>query len=150
MNEQLIRMIEQVKNELARNPNAILFGDVHDGNKKITPTDVCNHAYFEFLKQVDGGRFGIIDFWSFNDLPNHQFRMNGQINGTEIGQLLYEPLILENLSGHVLYSRHDGVQDLGSFNDFLSTFVFGVRYAELAPEPHVDEWFQFLKRIAFI
>ncbi|MGG3283320.1 hypothetical protein [Paenibacillus solani] len=111
--------------------------------------------YFEFLTESDGARFGAVDLWSFEELPSHQFRVTEFFGGTEkwfeVGQVLYEPLVIEKSSGQVycFFQGHPARvgQTLGDFNLFLLNYVFGRKYEELVPNVQSEEWYQFLKRI---
>lgn len=155
MDDQLKSIIKKVKEKLAAEPESIIYGELNEGNTDIEVTNDCFKQYFEFLKESDGARCGAVDLWAFDELFLHQFRVSDFSGGTEkwieVGQVLYEPLVIEKDSGQVycFYQGHPdkAAQTLGDFNYFLLNYVFGRKYEELVPDAHLEDWYQFLKRI---
>ncbi|MGG3889849.1 hypothetical protein [Metabacillus fastidiosus] len=129
-----------------------------EGNQNIEFDTVCFKQYYHFLTLSDGARCGVIDLWSYNELPLHQFHASELTGGVEkwveIGQVLYGPLVIEKNSGliyyfHEYYSESMG-ENLGNFNYFMLNYVFGQKYGELLPDSHLEDWYSFLKRIDLI
>ncbi|MBU5354914.1 hypothetical protein KQI74_21690 [Paenibacillus barcinonensis] len=157
MDKQLHNLITRVKIKLEAEPKGIIYGEFYKGNTDIKSSDKVLKPYFEFLGVTDGARCGVMDFWSFNELGSHQYRIADLIGGLEkwieIGQILYEPLVIDKHSGEV-FCFEQGYQistdkSLGDFNYFISNYVFGPKYKEFVPDVDLDDWFQFLKRIKF-
>ncbi|MFD0590086.1 hypothetical protein ACFQZE_19065 [Paenibacillus sp. GCM10027627] len=155
MNGQLKIIMGKIKEELAVLSDSIIYGELNDGNTGIKSDKETFKQYYEFLTESDGARFGAIDLWSFDGLSSHQFRLSEFFGGTErwleVGQVLYEPLVIEKNSGQVycFYQGHPDMvgQPLGDFNFFLFNYAFGRKYEELVPGAHLEEWYQFLRRI---
>jgi hypothetical protein len=154
MNSQLKSVIQKVKEQLILEPDGIIFGELHEGNHNAHSNHKILQRYFDFLKESDGARCGAIDLWSFNELDTNQYRVT-ELSGSiekwfEIGQILYEPLVIDKISGEVYlfegYPDGEG-RSFGDLEDFLLNYVFGGRYAEIIPNAESDEWYQFLKRI---
>ncbi|MEK4063903.1 MULTISPECIES: hypothetical protein [Paenibacillus] len=150
-----LSIIKKVKEKLVAEPDSIIFGELNEGNTGIKSNDDCIKQYFEFLKESDGARCGAVDLWSFDEFPSHQSRVSDFLGGIEnwieVGQVLYEPLVIDKNSGQV-YCFCQGHparvgQTLGDFHYFLLNYVFGGKYEELIPDAHLDDWYQFLKRI---
>ncbi|MUG44312.1 hypothetical protein [Paenibacillus woosongensis] len=153
MNEKLRSVIKRVKVKLAVEPDSIIFGELNEGNPEIQLDSDYYKQYMEFLKEVNGGRCGAVDLWSFDELYMHQSRVTDYLGGTdrwlEVGQVLYEPLVIEKSSGQVYYF-YQGYSDrlgqtLGDYDYFLLNYVFGRKYEELVPDAHLEEWYQFIK-----
>ncbi len=158
MDGQLKSIIGKVKEKLVAEPDSIIYGELNEGNTGIKFDNDYLKQYFEFLKESDGARCGAVDLWSFNELSLHQSRVSDFLGGTEkwieVGQVLYEPLVIEKYSGQVyyFYQGHPARvgQTFGDFNYFLLNYVFGRRYEELVPDAHLEDWYQFLKRFNII
>ncbi|MGM7637651.1 hypothetical protein [Bacillus sp. Hm123] len=155
MNELLKSIVEKVKEDLISEPDSIIYGELNDGNKNINSDDNHLKEHYDFLRICDGARCGAIDLWSYDELSLHQSRVSNFLGGTEkwveVGQVLYEPLVIEKESG-LIYCFHQGHpakigQTLGSFNYFMLNYVFGKKYEELIPDSHLEDWYQYLKRI---
>lgn len=160
MNTILLQTFKLVKNELDKNPASVIFAQLKPGIKIDEEEAIKkNDAYSEFLKVTDGARFGAIDFWSYDDLKRNQFVLHERqnSNGTllSVGQILYQPLILDSADQSVYTFKQDDdlaipLTFIGDFDDFLSTYVFGEKYQEIIPDYNGDEWILFLKTIKVI
>ncbi|WP_143536095.1 hypothetical protein [Saccharibacillus sp. O23] len=113
--------------------------------------------YREMLDLFDGARCGAIDLWSYADLPQHQFRVSDVEGGPnawiEIGQVLYEPLLLnrENGSIYLLNTDRDDLCLLASnLQSFLKNDIFGSGYAKLVPDHEHDGWYLFLHEMGLV
>ncbi|OKP86582.1 hypothetical protein [Paenibacillus sp. P32E] len=153
MDSRLKSIIDNVKNKLIDEPDSIIIGELNHGNKFIKTDEVHLKDYFDFLSEVDGARCGAIDLWSYDELSQHQIRVSDYLDGKwlEIGQVLYEPIVINENSGQVYCFKlgypFQEAQPLGDFNYFLINYVFGRKYEELVPDSHLDYWYQFLEKI---
>lgn len=160
MNGKLKWIIETVKLELRKEPSAIVIGKLGDRNKnEILNDNLKIQSYYEFLREYNGARFGSIDLWSSELLLKNQYRVTeipgGEDNWTCIGQILYEPTVINKKDGKVyrFYQGHETDMQadcFGVFDEFLLRYVFGEKYAEIIPDAEEEEWYQFLKRINLV
>lgn len=157
LNDNLIKIIDLAKQKLKERPGSILFGDLAKGEDKI-PDNLNCPIYSEFLKICNGARCGDIDFWSINDLSQNQFYVINMEGGQEvwlcIGQVLYEPLILNKRDKKVYLLRKDELDNapifcFESFSDLMKYYVFGEGYRDIVPDAENDEWYIFLKENKF-
>lgn len=160
MNNNLRVIIQNIQKELKNEPDAPIIGKMSDGNLKINDANNINlKEYIEFLKECDGARCGAIDFVSFDEIPDIQYRVTDIPGGNDvwicIGQILYEPLVINKTDGNV-YLYYQGHEDevqpksFGSFDYFLMEYVFGKKYAEIIPDADQEEWYQFLKKLKLV
>jgi len=159
MNTQLHQTLKLVKNELDKNPDSIVFAQLKPGIKVEGRAMEKIGAYSEFLEVTNGARFGSIDFWSYDGLKKNQFVLHEQQNSKDslisIGQILYEPLILDIIDQSIYTFKQDDDPDIpmtfiSDFDYFLSNYVFGERYHEIIPDYDNDEWILFLKKMKII
>jgi hypothetical protein len=159
MNTQLLQTIALVKKELDKNPASIIFAQLKSGIKIGDAEIEKIGVYSEFLEITNGARFGAIELWSYDDPKRNQFVLYDRQNSNEsvisIGQILYEPLILDISDQSVYTFKQDDDSDIpmtfiGDFDYFLSNYVFGERYGEIIPDYDSDEWILFLKNIKII
>jgi len=159
MNTKLLQIFELVKNELDKNPASIIFAQLKLGIELEEEAVEKIGAYSEFLEVTNGARFGAIDFWSYDDLKRNQYTLHERQNSNgsliAIGQILYEPLVLDIADQSVYTFKQDDdavvpMTFLGDFDDFLSTYVFGEKYQKIIPDYDNDEWILFLKKLKVI
>lgn len=110
------------------------------------PKSVACTSYGRFLTDLsDGGRFGVVDLWSVEELSTKQFRSCEPERLLEIGQILYEPLVLDLQHDSLSWVRESsGTVILGHFETFLQRYVFGERYREIAAADD-DLWLSYLE-----
>jgi len=158
MNDQLKQTIQRVRAVLEADPAGIVIGELRAGNPGIEIPVGPLAEYYEFLAECDGARCGAIDFWSLDELPGNQFRV-GHLPGAGkwlcVGQLLYEPLVINRANGRLWLFRQGPPPDtegaeLGAFGRFLSHDVFGLGYPHLVPHPEADRWCALLGRLALL
>lgn len=153
MEDLLKARVEKVGNELLADPNSIIYGELNSGIEKSLENNTIPVEYYYFLELSNGARCGGIDIWSYEELPSHQFRVSDFSGGNEkwieVGQVLYEPLVIDKEAGTVfLYKDEQKLEGVaGDFKDFSLYYIFGKKYKELIPDSHLDEWFQLLKRL---
>lgn len=156
MDEHLYDLITKVKATLEAEPDSIIYGELGAGNTGVEVNDTVLKLYLEFLGKFDGARCGVIDLWSFETLASHQYRIadfrGGLDQWLEVGQILYEPLVINKHSGYIyrFTQNHQEVWtkvNLGEFNSFLFHYVFGLKYEELVPDVHQDDWLKFLQKL---
>lgn len=157
MNDKLKWIIKTVKSELSKEPSAIIIGKLGDSSKNEVLNDDLNlQPYYEFLRECNGARCGSIDLWSAEILLKNQYRVTeipgGEDNWICIGQILYEPTVINKMDGKVyrFYQGHETdmpADCFGIFDEFLMRYVFGENYAEIIPDADEEEWYQFLKKI---
>lgn len=150
MNSNLKLLIKSVKKSLEIEPNNMMIGDLNEGWNEVN-----NFIHLSYLSEFNGGRCGSIDLWSMDKLSSNQYRLSAlnQNEWLEIGQVLYEPLVLNKTSGEVYLMDEDVEKKKASFKDieyFLSNYVFGQRYKEIIPEGEKDEWYIFLEKFNLI
>ena len=153
MDNDLLKIISVAREKLKETPHSMLFGDLPNGEDKISNNNDIFPAYYEFLKVCNGARCGDIDLWSNNDLPDTQFYIEELDGGRDIwlciGQILYEPLIFNCMDEKVYFFRKDELDSapifiFDSFYDFFKNYVFGQKYKEIIPDVDNDSWYDFL------
>ncbi len=156
MDKPLYDLITKLKVTLEAEPDSIIYGELGEGRPNLEMKDTALELYLEFLKKFDGARCRVIDLWSFETLTSHQYRIAGFMGEPdewlEVGQILYEPLVINKNSGHIYYftQNHQEVWtkgDLGDFNHFLCHYVFGLKYKEIVPDVYRDDWYSLLEKI---
>ena len=154
MDIKIVKMLDIAKDKLNLDLTSIVYGELSKGNSSIINENEKLNEYFEFLKHCDGARFGGIDLWSYEELPSNQYRCADLCKGEqllEIGQILYEPLVINKINGEVGYLSQDKPNEIkyrfGSFNNFLINYVFGIKYSEIIPDSHEDNWFDFIQTL---
>lgn len=158
MNHNLKNIILTVRRSLKSDQNGIIIGELGEKNLMINNDNSILEEYFDFLRECDGARCGSIDFWSFKELSLHQYRIvNLATEGKcwiEIGQILYEPLVINKIDGKVyrFYQNQsiDKRECFGDFDNFLLNYVFGEKYSQIVPDTHDDDWYQFLRKLDLI
>lgn len=110
-------------------------------------------AWRDVLLIMDGGRFGVIDLWSSDELAAYQstpLPVDRAADYFIIGQIVYEPLVIARDSGEVLWLAHafttmpnGPVIRLGPPAEFLTQSVFGPGYGALDAPP--NNWLAFLR-----
>ena len=112
--------------------------------------------YRSFIQFCNGARFGDIDLWGVEEILENQFYIKEHIDVLVcIGQILYEPIIVNKANGNIYLFDYDNNTirydiEFGSFNNFINEFIFGVGYEEIIPDIQSDEWYNFLKKIGVI
>ncbi|SHL73469.1 hypothetical protein [Flavobacterium chilense] len=155
MDSKIIQKISLARIELEKNPANITFGQLKKGiENSDEELEKRIGVYSDFLKITNGARCGSIDLWSHNDLQRNQFilfdRQNSKKSLISIGQILYEPLILD-INNQNVYTFKRGDESstpmtfIRDFEYFLNNYVFGEKYGEIIPDYENDEWFLFLK-----
>jgi hypothetical protein len=159
MNTELHQTITLIKKELDKTHASIIFAQLKSGIKLGAAEIEKLGVYSEFLDITNGARFGAIDLWSYDDLTRNQFVLHDRQNSKEslisIGQILYEPIILDINDQKVYTFKLDDDSDIpmtfiGGFDYFLRNYVFGERYGEILPDYDSDEWIIFLKDLKII
>ncbi|ANY67523.1 hypothetical protein BBD42_14350 [Paenibacillus sp. BIHB 4019] len=154
MDEKLLSIIRKLRGNLLDEPESIIYAEINEGNTKIITDNDYLKEYYDFLREADGARCGMFDLWSFGELSKHQFRISdfsgAEEKWIEIGQVLYEPVVINKESGQVyLFNQEEPDtegRDLGSVSNFLANYVFGPQYGELVPNADSEEWYLFLKK----
>lgn len=158
MHSNLKSILGKIKEHIKKDSQSILYGDFNEGAPSINKDNTAINEYMDFLSECNGARFGSIEFWSFDELPSHQYRVEdlpgGKDNWLEIGQILYEPLVICKLDGK-LYSflqgfATDNMECFSNFDDFLTNYVFGKKYMDIIPDSHDEEWVQALVKLKLI
>lgn len=153
MNKNLKDIICRLKISLKEDPNGIIVGELNEGISGIQFEFNSVHLtqYISFLEKTNGARCGAIDFWTYEELPDNQFRVSEFpefINRwLEIGQVVYKPLFIDKFSGSLILIEEEGrFQEFENLDTFLLSFVFGKNYQLIVPYVEKEEWFQFLIR----
>ena len=113
-------------------------------------------SYCKFLTICNGARCGLVDLYSFEMLCKSQYRVKeisgGENNWICIGQILYEPIAINKTDKKVyrFYQGHEkdiNYDCFGSFDEFLSEYVFGNKYIDIIPSFETDGWNMLIKNI---
>jgi hypothetical protein len=116
---------------------------VYDPSSDHVPAKIFGSEYAAFISRLsDGGRFGVVDLWSGSELMGNQFRVTEPEKYVEIGQVLYEPLLMDKDS-QVYWSKDEVLRSLGSFDCFLRDYVFGSGYLALSATAD-DPWWSLM------
>lgn len=159
MNEDIKKIIDCLKEGLKEDPSNIVFGKLNDGIVGVNENVSLEWGgYHELLKITNGARCGDIDLWSYSELERNQYVLSDIQDEKEswlsIGQILYEPLIINRFDGNVyrLIMDEDGsmMNYFGDLEFFLKKYVFGSGYCEIIPDSEEDDWFLFLKKKGII
>jgi hypothetical protein len=159
MDVRLREAIGLVRQALDDDPAGIVIGDLRPPNPDIEVVESPLSGYFEFLRECDGARCGVIDLWSYGELSENQFRVAHLANEADrwicVGQLLYEPLAIDRQCGEIRRFRQDPPpdtegRDFGLAAEFLRRCVFGPGYLDLVPDPATDGWCILLRRLGLL
>lgn len=157
MNEETKKIIDCLKEGLQEDPSTIVFGKLNDGITGIHEADSLQIGkYYDLLKITNGARCGDIDLWSYSELESHQYVLSDIQDDKEswlaIGQILYEPLIMNRFDGNVYKLDEDGttMNGFGELDFFLKNAVFGSGYCRVIPDSEQDDWYLFLKKKGII
>ncbi|NGZ77917.1 hypothetical protein [Saccharibacillus alkalitolerans] len=157
MHENLNQIIDQVRTELLKSPEHIVIGKIKDAAELDESAKIIASDYRKVLNLFDGARCGAIDLWSYADLRQYQFRVSDVEGGPnawiEIGQVLYEPLLLDRAKGSVYLLNTDREQLrllADNLQSFLKNDVFGPGYAKLFPDCEHDDWYLFLRKMGLV
>jgi hypothetical protein len=143
---ELKKKLEICRLKLIGDPDGYVVGNIAGS---ISNIDCPSGHWLTFFELANGGRFGEIDLWGFEELNNNQYYCEDLPGGENewliIGQVLYEPLAISKTSGLVvLFVRCAEPQTLGTTAQFMNDYVFGPRYAELIPDVETSKWWQLL------
>lgn len=155
MNDILSQRIKKFREILVNQPDGFVAGDIPKG-KQINFEDTMEkwEPYFSFLREADGGRFGIIDIWSYEEYPEKQYCVVGLPGEIDrwlvIGQLTYDILALEANTRNIYLFDNDSENEptgklLGEFDEFFTNVVFGDGYSSVISNPDQDAWWKVLK-----
>lgn len=157
MDDKLNEIVSNVKYALSKEPLAMIIGKINDGKSDVE--NILVKSYCDFLCLCNGARCGSIDLWSDEVIADNQYKVLELDGGVRrwvcIGQVLYEPLVMEKETEEV-YLFYQGFENeidgkkLGKFNTFLYEYVFGERYNELIPDANKEEWYLFMKKMNFL
>ncbi|WP_053781345.1 hypothetical protein [Paenibacillus xylanivorans] len=158
MNSRLNSLLQVIRHELEHDDSSIIYGDMQKGIDTYGDIDANLVQFYEFLKISNGARFGSIDLWAYEELERQQYRLDQWIgesdNWLEIGQLLYEPVVISKLTGEISILMDEvSINDskkIIQFDDFLIHYILGKGYEELVPGFEYDEWYHFLVRLKLI
>ncbi|MDQ0178362.1 hypothetical protein [Bacillus chungangensis] len=162
MNDTLKTIIEKMRAALESDPDGLIIGKFRSG--KEIDSSIFKDAtkeYADFLAISNGARCGSIDLFPFEIMSESQSFLDllenledAQEQWIYIGQVLYDPIIINKINGFV-YHFYEGLplekrECYGTFEEFLINYVFGKRYSEIIPDANNDEWYQLLKRLQII
>lgn len=158
MNEDIKKMLDRLKEALNEDPSTIVFGKLNNGITGIQEEEDSLRLgkYYDLLKLTNGARCGDIDLWSYSELERNQYVLSDmqddKASWLSIGQILYEPLIMNRFDGTVYRLDEDGttMYGLGELEFFLNDVVFGSGYCKVIPDSEEDDWFLFLKKKGII
>lgn len=157
MYEEIEKIIDCLKEGLEEDPSSIVFGKLNDGIGEMNETNTLKlGVYYNLLRLTNGARCGDIDLWSYSELEKNQFVLlniqDDKESWLSIGQILYEPLIMNRFNGNVFkyIVDEDSMKCFGEFNFFLKNSVLGSGYCNIIPNSENDDWFMFLKKKGII
>ena len=151
MDQRIANRVTTLRLALENDPMGMVSGKLCPGDSSVSlPSQF--RALEECLHCLNGGRIGVIDLWSAEDLPSNQFYLEHAGLASDrylvFGQLLYEPLIVDAESGCVFMLQDEALEALegaNSIEEFLS-LALSEDYARFVPDPESDRWIEFLKR----
>ncbi len=157
MNNDIKTIIDCLKEGLKGDPSSIVFGKLNDGIGEVNEeTRLKLGKYYDFLSLTNGARCGEIDLWSYSELEKNQYVLSDIQDEKEswlsIGQILYEPLLINRFDGNVYeFIVDDGSKScFGELDFFLKNYVFGSSYCKVIPNSEKDDWILFLKENGII
>lgn len=158
MNEEITKIIDCLKEGLKEDPSTIVFGKLNDGIMGVheEAESLQLGKYYDLLKVTNGARCGDIDLWSYSELERNQYVLSDMQDDKEswlaIGQILYEPFIMNKFDGTVYRLDEDGttMNDFGELDFFMQNVVFGSGYCKVIPDSEQDDWYLFLKKKGII
>jgi len=159
MNKDIKKIVDCLKESLKEDPSNIVFGKLNDGIEGDSEVNSLKLGkYFALLNLTNGARCGDIDLWSYSELERNQYVLSDIQDEKEswlsIGQILYEPLIMNKFDGNVYRFITDEDDTLmncfGELDFFLKNYVFGSGYCKAIPNFEEDDWFLFLKKKGMI
>lgn len=154
MNDEIKKIIDCLKEGLKEDSSNIVFGKLNDGIVAVNEVNSLKIGkYSDLLKGTNGARCGDIDLWSYSELERNQYVLSDIQDEKEswlsIGQILYEPLIINRFDGNVYILIMDEDSTMmncfGELDFFLKNYVFGSGYCEIIPNSEEDDWYLFLK-----
>ncbi len=121
------------------------------------PPSQCLRNYFEFLRICDGGVFGSVLLWSYENLLTNHFQLcylpDEGADRYCIGTYCDDPLAIRKGSITVECWTRDqfgeGFDDFGPFLRFVNRDVLGPGYRNITPLPDDDDWLNVLVELRF-
>ncbi|MFJ5789242.1 hypothetical protein ACIP9G_04080 [Lysinibacillus sp. NPDC093197] len=157
MYEEIEKIIDCLKEGLKEDLTSIVFGKLNYGIGEMSEINTLKLGeYYNLLRLTNGARCDDIDLWSYSELEKNQFVLSNIQDEKEswlsIGQILYEPLIINRFNGNVYkyIVDEDSMICFGKFNFFLKNSVLGSGYCNIIPNSENDDWFLFLKKNGII
>lgn len=155
MDQVIHQRLRLVRHYLDSDPRSLTAAKLREGWSGDQQVPDEGSAYFEFLKESDGARFGIIDLFDHALLPERNSDIEEFDTGLWlcVGQVLYEPLLIDRRNGNVAILKRDSgeiIKIAASFDAFLENYAIGPRYSELLARPAEDRWSQVLRSLAII
>lgn len=158
MNEEITKIIDFLKEALKEDPSSIVYGKLNDGITGIheEADSLKLGKYYDLLKVTNGARCGDIDLWSYSELERNQYVLSDMQDDKQswlaIGQILYEPLLMNRFDGNVYKLDEDGttMNGFGELDFFLKNDVFGSGYCRVIPDSEQDDWYLFLEKKGII
>jgi len=146
-----------LKRRFKRRSYKYCFGKLNYGIGEMSEINTLKLGeYYNLLRLTNGARCGDIDLWSYSELEKNQFVLSNIQDEKEswlsIGQILYEPLIINRFNGNVYkyIVDEDSMICFGKFNFFLKNSVLGSGYCNIIRNSENDDWFLFLKKNGII
>lgn len=155
MNQSIQNKLAKLRNFCASDKASITYVRVKNGANATSPPFPGAVQYFEFLKETDGARFGIIDLFGSTLLPEKQSERT-QFDPQQaycVGQVLYEPLFVGSHSGAVFLQSDLAEfpnEVYADFDHFLDNCAMGPEYAALCARPDEDRWYRKMIDLGFI
>lgn len=162
MSEKLNNLIQKIKSALETDPDGPIIGKINPG--KVFDNQILsegNKDYYEFLAVSNGARCGSIDIFSFETMSKNEYYVDfiediadSQLEWSYIGQCVYEPILLNRLDG-LVYQFFEGPplekgECYGTFDEFITNYVFGEKYNDIVPDAKNDEWYKLLLRLQIV
>lgn len=133
---------------LAALPDGILYGQIPEGANHFSAelSALLSAPHQAFLSLCNGGTFGDIVLWSAEALWANQYRVPAEARPFvyELGQVLYEPLLLDRQTGRVHFNVDREVAV--PFETFIKEYIFGSSYQDLYQGADADDmWHSFVR-----
>lgn len=152
MNQALRERIERARSALKSDPHGRVAGELRPPLSDLIDAPESWTPYVAFLEVSNGATCGVIDFWSWDEIPSKQFVVSEFSGGAKqwlvIGQFDYEPLGMSLTTSEVRLFPSGGKrkgQPIKRLDAFLED-LFGSGYAEHVPDAEDDEWWDVLRR----
>ncbi|WP_145045845.1 hypothetical protein [Paenibacillus xylanexedens] len=159
MNAIIRQKLNRIKDKLTVMPDSILVGSI--GESLSDAQEVAGEIemytqYIDFIRDFNGATLGEIEIFPLEEAERNQFYVDhligGRTNWRFIGNILYEPLVINKNDGNVYRIYRDFDEDhptesFGCFDEFLMNYALGKKYSSIIPFDSEDQWAKLINTI---